>query len=215
VTEQYDDERVRARLREADPASSLPPADAGWVDRLLEDTMSHDLLTESRETGTHGRSPLTWLVAAAAAVIIVGVGIFALVDDRGTNQPPPPSQAAPGSPSVTRLSAPSGQAYAARCAVPTAELLAPQQTAFDGTVTSIEDDVVTLAPSRWYAGETADEVQVDAPPEVLGQLLTSVEFEEGGRYLVAANNEDQVVVCGLSGPHTPRLERLYQQAFAG
>ena len=176
--------------------------------------MSHDLLTESRETGTRGRSPLTWLVAAAAAVIIVGAGIFALVDDRGTDEPPPPPQAAP-SPSVIQLTAPGEQAYAARCAVPSAELLAPQPTAFDGTVTSIDDDVVTLSPSQWYAGESADEVQVEAPPEVLGQLLTSVEFEEGGRYLVAANSDDEVVVCGLSDRYTPRLATLYEQAFAG
>jgi hypothetical protein len=212
VNEQHDDERLGARLRAADPAASLPPADAARVDRLLEDTMSHDLLTESRETGTRGRSPLTWLVAAAAAVIIVGVGVFALVDDRGAEQSPPPPQAAP-SPSVARLTAPGGQAYAARCAVPSADLLAPQSTAFDGTVTSIDDDVVTLEPSRWYAGEPAEQVRVEAPPDVLGQLLASVKFEEGERYLVAANADGQVVVCGLSGRHTPRLAALYERAF--
>ena len=36
--------------------------------------MDNDLLTESRETGTRNRGPLTWLVAAAAALIIAGVG---------------------------------------------------------------------------------------------------------------------------------------------
>ena len=42
--------------------------------------MSTELTTENRETGTRDRSPLTWLVAAAAyAVIIAGIGVFALV----------------------------------------------------------------------------------------------------------------------------------------
>ena len=76
-----DEELDRARLRALDPAASLPPADPDWVARLLEDTMSHDVDTplthESRETGTHDRSPLTWLVAAAAILVIAGVGVFA------------------------------------------------------------------------------------------------------------------------------------------
>ena len=50
--------------------------------------MSNDVLTESRENGTHNRSPLTWLVAAAAAVIIAGVGIFAVVNGRGRRADP-------------------------------------------------------------------------------------------------------------------------------
>ena len=35
-----DDPELRDRLRAADPASSLPPADPTRVARLLEDTMS-------------------------------------------------------------------------------------------------------------------------------------------------------------------------------
>ena len=84
---QQDDDDLDARLRAADPASSLPPADPARVARLLEDTMSNDVLAESRESGTHNRSPLTWLVAAAAAVIIAGVGVFAVVNGRAVRRP--------------------------------------------------------------------------------------------------------------------------------
>ena len=66
--------------------------------------MSNDLLTESRENGTHNRSPLTWLVAAAAAVIIAGVGIFAVVNGQGADEQTPPPQAA--DPTVTELVGP-------------------------------------------------------------------------------------------------------------
>ena len=48
MTESYDDEELAARLRAADPASTLPPAAPEGVARLLEETMSHDVLTESR-----------------------------------------------------------------------------------------------------------------------------------------------------------------------
>ena len=41
MTDSTDDELL-ARLRAADPAASLPPADPSRVARLLEDTMSHD-----------------------------------------------------------------------------------------------------------------------------------------------------------------------------
>ena len=71
MTHESDDELL-ARLRAVDPASSLPAADPDRVARLLEDTMDNDLLTESRETGARNRGPLTWLVAAAAALIIAG-----------------------------------------------------------------------------------------------------------------------------------------------
>ena len=57
-----DDDELRARLRAADPASSLPPADPERVARLLEDVMSTELTTEYRETGTRNRGPLTWAV---------------------------------------------------------------------------------------------------------------------------------------------------------
>ena len=91
-----DDAELRARLREADPAASLPPADPAGVDRLLEDAMTHDELGESRADGTSGRSGLTWLVAAAAAVVIVGVGLFVLT--RGDEQTGPPAAASPPGP---------------------------------------------------------------------------------------------------------------------
>ena len=42
MTDHGPDDELLARLRAADPAASLPPADPDRVARLLEDTMSHD-----------------------------------------------------------------------------------------------------------------------------------------------------------------------------
>src|SRR4051812_25530142 len=81
------DDDLRVLLRGGDPAGSLAPADPAALASLLEDIMSADLElrpdvgespeTGNRATGTRGRNRLTWLVAAAAAAVIAGVGGYA------------------------------------------------------------------------------------------------------------------------------------------
>lgn len=207
------DDELRARLHAADPASSLPPADPPRVARLLEDTMSSsndgDLMTRSRETGTHGRNPLTWLVAAAAVLLIAGAGAFVLVNrDSGT---PGPGSTTAGS-TVTELSAP--VAGSAKCMVPTARVLGAQPLAFEGTVQEVTDGQVVLDPTNFYAGEVTDLVTVSASTADLQALVGAVDFQVGRTYLVSAS-DGQVSVCGLSGPYTADLAALYQEAFPG
>lgn len=203
------DDELRERLRAADPAAALPPTDPDRVARLLESTMSHDVTDESRETGTHDRSPLTWVVAAAAAAVIAVAGGFLFLNgDDGAQEVAP----TPDDTSVTQLQAPAPNG--ARCMVPTAAVLSNAEVAFDGEVQEISEGMVTLAPTRWYAGEETDLVTVTAPDRDLAQLLVSVEFEEGGRYLVAAN-DGQVMICGFSAEHDDELAALYAEAFGG
>jgi hypothetical protein len=209
------DDELLARLRSVDPASSLPPADPTRVARLLEDTMSNTVEHEdetqlTRETGTHGRSPLTWLVAAAAVLIIAGVGAFGLLNhDFGADKVP----SAGGDPnqSVTHLGAPPAGA-SGKCMVPTAELLGSQTLAFEGTVQEVADGVVTLVPTHVYTGDAADLVEIEAPSADMQALVGAVDFEDGGHYLVSATG-GRVTVCGFSGPVTPALRALYEQAF--
>ncbi len=207
-------DELHDRLHESDPAASLPPADPERVARLLEDVMSTELTTENRETGTHDRGPLTWLVAAAAAVIIAGVGIFAVVNHDDAAAPPTATDDTSVEPTVTDLSAPDPAASSAKCMVPNAEVLAQQSVAFDGTVTALSDGVVTLSPTTWYAGEPTDLVEVQAPPAELEGLLLAVDFEEGERYLVSAT-DGRVTLCGFSAPYSADLAALYAQAFPG
>ncbi|WP_243058962.1 hypothetical protein [Nocardioides sp. SR21] len=209
------DDELLHRLQASDPAASLPPADPERVARLLEDVMSTELTTENRETGTHDRSPLTWLVAAAAAVIIAGVGIFAFLqlnDDSTTPVAVDPVQVS--DPTVTVLSAPQEAAYAAKCMVPSAEVLAGQTVAFDGTVTGIDGSTVTLTPTTWYAGDPTDTVEVQAPSADMQLLLSAVSFEDGGRYLVSAT-DGRVTLCGFSAAYSDELATIYARAFAG
>lgn len=219
TTEDHDanDQPLRDQLRALDPAASLPPADPAWVARLLEDTMSDDLdtdLPETRATGVHERSRLTWLVAAAAVLLIAGVSTFALLQ-RGTDDDVPaagPSGEPADPATVTSLSAPADAS--AKCAVPTADILGQQELAFDGVVDDISAGMVTLTPTMFYAGEPTDIVRVEAPPEALEGLLLAVQFEVGQRYLVSAD-DGQVSVCGYSGAWSPELEQLFVEAFPG
>ena len=109
------DDELRALLRGGDPAGSLSPADPAALAILLEDIMSADLDVRpdadegSRATGTHGRNRLTWLVAAAAAAVIAGVGgvaISGLDDDKA----PPSADRQTTSPGGTELEANAGLA---------------------------------------------------------------------------------------------------------
>ena len=223
------DDELWQRLRDGDPASDLPPAAPDRVARLLEETMNADLSDaptdrpggdppETRESGTRNRSPLTWLVAAAA-LVIAGVGVFSLLG----NDPEPddvpsagasPTQDTPTQDVPTSLTLTAPAQTSGRCMAPNATALATAETAFSGTVRSVGGDVVEIEPDRFYAGEAVDTVEVRAPAEQLTALVGAVDFEEGGRYLVSAT-DGEVTVCGFSGPYSPDLEALYVEAFPG
>lgn len=210
-TDDAHDDELLARLRHADPAASLRPADPTRVDRFLEDTMSQTESgpTELRSTGTRGRSPLTWLVAAAAVLLIAAAGMFSLV---GGDDPVTPPAAAP-EPTSTTLTVPAGAP--GRCMVPNAQALSNAAYAVDAEVVSVSGGTAVLEPTEWYAGEPTDRLEVEAGSSDLQALIGAPEFEEGQRFLVAGSGEGQVMVCGFSGPYDTELADLYAEAFPG
>ncbi|CAN5658237.1 hypothetical protein BH11ACT8_BH11ACT8_22680 [soil metagenome] len=214
---------LRDQLRALDPASSLPAADPVGVARLLEDIMSDTETTESRSDHIHHRSPLTWIVAAAAAVVLLGAGAFLVLgqdDDGPQSAGDAPSTVSGSSPdegtttaqTVTELT--SGTAPAAKCLTPEAapEVVANQTTVFDGVVQSISGGVVTLRPTRFYAGDATDLVTVQAPSDDMQALLSGVQFAEGKRFLVAAT-DGRVTLCGFSDAYSDALAAVYEKAF--
>jgi hypothetical protein len=204
------DDELLARLRAADPAASLPPADPSRVARLLEDTMTDDLPTESRATGTRGRGPLTWLLTAAAVLIIAGAGVFGVARLGGDDDGAAPRVTDRST--VTELRAPAAQAYAARCMLPSARTIASQSVAFEGTVDDLSDGQVRLTPTRWYHGTPTDRVTIEAPAPELADLIGAARFEPGRSYLVSATH-GRVTVCGLTAPYSADLAALYAEAF--
>ena len=205
MTDHDADDDLRARLRAADPASSLSPADPDRVTHLLEAAMSETTTQapESRESGTRGRSPLTWLVAAAA-VVLIAAGAFGLAQ-RGHDTTP----AAGGS--VTELGY---QPPAGRCMIPNVGVLRQQGVAFRGTLVSLGDGTARFEVTRWYAGGPTDVAQVSAPATDLTDLEQAADLRVGGDYLVSATS-GTVTGCGFTGPARGHLLDLYGRAFAG
>ena len=213
MTDQHDE--LLARMRAADPAADLTPADPGRTARLLEDAMSHPVEqpvdrpaehTVDQSTPLRRRSPLAWVAAAAAVLVIAGVGAFALLggDDTAVpsvNEPPP---------SVMTLSA--RPPSTAKCMVVSPAVLQQQEVAFDGTVNSISEGLVTLDVGHWYLGGDADQVTVEAPPADLQALVQAADFKVGQRYLVSATG-GSVSVCGFTAPYSAELAAMYDEAF--
>ena len=198
------DLELQTRLRAADPASSLPPADSDRLAQLLEAAMS-DTTTrapESRETGTRDRSPLTWLVAAAAVVLIAAAGIFGMAQrDHGS---PPAAQE-----SVTQLgyTPPRG-----RCQVPNVGVLKQQTVAFRGTLVSVVDGTATFDVTHWYRGGPTDTAKITATPSNLATLVQAADLTVRGEYLVTAGG-GRVLACAFTGPAGGHLQTLYDRAF--
>ena len=209
-TPEHDDERLRALLRDADPAASLPPVDRERSARLLESAMSEN--TESRQDGTRHRSPLTWLVAAAAVVVIAGAAAFVLTNDEEDAGLPAAQESIEPTGEVAAVTTLAAAVPGGRCAMPTPELLAQQEVAFQGTVQQVAEDVVVLVPSVFYAGAPSELVEVQGPPVELTEMLQAVPFQEGETYLVSAT-DGRVSLCGLSGPADSELQELYVEAF--
>lgn len=153
------------------------------------------------------------LLPGFAAVLALTVSGCGSADDTAT----------PADPAASDSSSPAGEdtlaltadgSTTAKCAMPSAEILATFDTAFEGTVTSIDDGTVTLDVDRWYAGDEASTVTVEAPSKVLEDLLLAVDFQEGRTYLVSADG-DRVTLCGFTAETSPELEALYEEAYAG
>jgi len=196
------DDDLRARLRRADPATSLAPVAADRVSRLVEDTMT--------AVPTHPRSTASrrLLVAAAAAIALLAGGAGLLL----TQNHQQAGGTAGAQPSITRIAA---VGVAAKCSAPTPEVLAASADfAFAGTVTGIADDVVTLQVTHVYSGAAVDLVQVGQTGDISEGLVgDSDRFVLGERYLVASS-EGQVLICGYSGDASaPDLQDLYDRAF--
>lgn len=167
------------------------------------------------------------LLFAVAAVLVVA-GCSSPADDsaQSTSTPSPTPETSTAASPTAATSSPAGEAattleltasagVAGRCAPPSPDSLRDLATyAFEGEVTEITDDQITLEPSQWYVDPAeAKSVVVAAPPAAVRDLVQGAQFAVGERYLVAANDEAEVLVCGLTAPATPTGTRLYERAF--
>lgn len=199
-------DELRQRLARLDPMSSEVPTEPTTSEssrELLEQIMSTS--TEDR-TERHTSPRRTWAigVAAVAALVLAVAGGVALTGGEDT---PPLAQAPP-----LQLDA-GGEDIMASCIMFSAEELERvAEVAFEGTVTAVEGDTVTLRVDNWYRGDEAvGEVVLNAP-QGMEALIGGIPFETGGRYLISAQG-GSVNYCGFSGEATPDLRAGFEQAF--
>ena len=217
MSDSSEDRELLARLQAADPAPRAPVPPDRWISDLTEATMTGNDTDQTRSGQTRSgqtRSSQghrrTWMLVAAAAVVVgtLGVGAVAALSNRGDQAPP---TAGSTTPSVTELTAPAEST--AMCAIPDSGILADYaDTAVDAVVVSVDGDQVTLDVSHWYVGEPTDQLVVTAPPAEMAALLGSVDLEQDVRYLLAGT-DGELMICGLSGRYDNKLSALYDEAF--
>jgi hypothetical protein len=217
------DDPLRARIARLDPAAAqaTDPITSATAHALLEEIMNTPLLETEQDqepTPRHGRKPWAWpTLIAAAAVIALGLGAIAATggfggdtnDDDAAVASPAPTEA-PAKLKVLELTAP-GDNIAQMCIAISPELVAEMPVAFKGTVETSEAGLVTLTIDQAYTGTDA-QVATLVAPEGMEALIGGVTFEPGQQYLITAT-DGVVNYCGFSGPATPELQAIFDQAF--
>ncbi|MGH8870988.1 MAG: hypothetical protein ACRDWS_03330 [Acidimicrobiia bacterium] len=199
-------DQLRERLARLDP---MPPGvstesmTTPSSRTLLEDIMSTPV-TEKPETGRESK-PNRWLVGVAAAVIlVVAVGGAITLTGGGTGG----DTVASTPPLVLNAG---GEDSTAMCIQFSIDELAKAPIAFEGTVSAVEGETVTLDVDQWFKGGDAAQVVLNAP-QGLEALIAGIPFEVGAQYLITAY-DGNVNYCGFSGPSTPEMRAAFEQAF--
>ena len=214
MTDMSDDD-LRARLSRLDPASAGIPVDPVTSPRaqeLVERVMTTSVQPPDTSAAADDldsrrrRGPLLLAVVAAAVLVALVGGAFALGIAGGPGSPSGPSEP----PSTLALSLPPADA-AMSCVVFDPAFLADMPVALAGSVTAVDPQQVTVDVDRWYRGGSADVVTI-AVQNGNSAALDGVDFRVGERYLITAT-DGTVNGCGFSGPAGPALESAYGEAF--
>lgn len=152
------------------------------------------------------------LPAAVATLALALTGCGAQDDTDAAADTASSESSAPSAEPGGTLALTADGSAAGKCAVPNARTLEAFDTAFAGTVTSLDDDTVTLSVDEWYAGDQAETVTVAAPSQDLQDLLMAVDFQEGKSYLVSAS-DGRVTLCGYTAEDNAQLQTIYDEAF--
>lgn len=214
------DDELQA-LRDADPiAPAALPSSSSPDARALFERIT--MTNEPRKPSTRPRrTSMAVAVAAAIAVIATVGGAIALTRDDGnpardtqvatdpTNSPAtdePGTSAGPITPGGT-----------ASCVEQyTLATLAHRETAFDGTVESVDGDSVTFTVNHWYRGGQ-DARSTRRGAALLGGITSagpSVSLEPGTRLLVAGD-DDFAWACGFTQPYDTAVASQWEDALRG
>jgi hypothetical protein len=191
-----------ARIDPMHPGAPTTPVTRPSSRQLLEDIMSTPTKEQSDRAARSGR---TWIYSiAAVAALVVAVGGVSIL----TGGADSPAVAAP-----VELNA-GGEDVIASCIAFSPEALEDvAEIAFEGTVTAVDGDQVTLSIDGWFrgGGESA-EVVLNAPVG-LEALIEGIPFDVGSQYLISAQ-AGNVNYCGFSGISTADMRAGFEAAFA-
>lgn len=210
------DDQLRRRIGRLDPLdrtprehASIEPITSPTARKLLEEIMNTPLTTEAPHAERRRAPRPQWAMPAAAVAAIVGLGAvgFAVLNDGDESD-----TATPAAGDVLALDT-GVEDLLASCPVLDATILAFNPVAFKGTVTSVDGSTVELSIDEAYAGTDAQMATLNAP-EDMEALIGGVAWEVGGEYLIAAA-DGVVQYCSQSGPASPELQALYDEAFGG
>lgn len=221
------DDQLRDRIARLDPlartgpggASIEPIASPEARSRLeaimntptIDDHIADDPTTDDRGVPTGPSRRWLAIAGAAAAVAVLAVGAIALTDGGG-DEPDvaDPVTTEPDKLSVLELSSGNDDIMAS-CMQVDASIIAQNPIAFKGTVTMADAGVVQLTVDEAYVGVTEEAVTLNSP-EGMEALIGGVAWEVGVQYLVSAW-DGTVNYCGQTGPATPELQAIYDEAF--
>jgi len=195
------DPKLEQRLRGADPMARRTLDDANDQDWLRE--TAHSVTTQPPRS----RRPRALVLGAAAAALMLAAtaGGFLL---RSTGDSGGATVAAP---TVTNLTL-GPEDTMSMCMAFSVEALSPLPVAFSGEVTEKTADEILIDVDTWYRGGDTDQVRLSAPDMSMTSLGSSIDFQEGARYLVTAT-DGTVNYCGFSGPWTKEKADAFAAAF--
>lgn len=199
-------DELRERLARLDPMHSGVPTEPTTTEssrELLETIMSTPTKQPTERAADKSRRGWTVAVAAVSALVLAVAGVLALVG--GEDTPPaaePPLELVAG-----------GEDIMASCIMFSPEELdRVAEIAFEGSVTAVDGDTITISVDTWFRGDEAGEVILRAP-QGMEALIGGIPFEAGGQYLISAQGGN-VNYCGFSGASTPDLRAGFEAAFA-
>jgi hypothetical protein len=198
-------DELRERLARLDPMSSDVPTEPATSEssrQLLEDIMSTPTKERTQPTPAPRRTWTIGIAAVAALILAVAAGLALTGGDEAPVASGPPLELNAG-----------GEDVMASCIrFSPEELDQVAEIAFEGTVTSVEGETVTLTVDTWFRGGDAAEVILNAP-QGMEALIGGIPFTTGDVYLVTAQGGN-VNYCGFSGPATPDYRAAFEEAFA-
>ncbi|HEU4320308.1 MAG TPA: hypothetical protein VFS66_09525 [Acidimicrobiia bacterium] len=197
-------DEMRERLARLDPMHSGVPTEPTTSEssrRLLEDIMNTPIKEKTEPTPAPRRTLVFGIAAVTVLVLAVGAGLAFMGGDE-----------APVASAPLELTAGEEDLMAMCIAFSPEELEKVAEIAFEGTVTSVEGDTVTLTVDTWFRGGDAIEVVLNAP-QGLEALIGGIPFDVGTQYLITAQ-DGNVNYCGFSGPSTPEYRAAFETAFA-